>query len=332
MDCIKLQELITNACRDTIKHSRDLHVLAWSENCSNIDDFVRSNVWAGARRDFLRGWAAGRIQIHTCWRGVEDDHIHEWLGFDQLLAYTSEPPVLAEPARHRGYYVCQNLTQRRHRDYTIQSLIDSGAGRLGRISYGYRQEPQPENNGRGRPPSFPGITEHCWPGGAEQFQLTNPVDIPPPPVNIWRTTAFNIITETHCDEPGSSFTEKTWQAVWLGRPFLIIGVPGVHQQLRDLGYQLMLDFDYSWDAEPNWQRRIERAARAVMDYCRTYKPWEIVDINRSRVDHNRRRCRKMLLKRGLPRVCEDPRAEFTPGAAHLVEYLRSVMDALRSEL
>lgn len=53
------------------------------------------------------------------------------------------------------------------------------------------------------------------------------------------------------------WTEKTVRPIMLGKPFFIIGAPGINTSLKDYGFQLYDElFDYSEDNNPNVEHRI----------------------------------------------------------------------------
>lgn len=53
------------------------------------------------------------------------------------------------------------------------------------------------------------------------------------------------------------WTEKTARPIMLGKPFFIIGAPGINTRLKDYGFKLYDElFDYSEDDNPNLEHRI----------------------------------------------------------------------------
>lgn len=331
---IKLQELHTPQYRDMFGTGAHTHVLAWSEVFRNFGDWSLI-VHPAAKKSFVRDYRAGNITLHTCWSGVEDPRVQVWPWFDAALAYTETPVPEVVP---RLYYVCQNLTVRHHRTYLIDQLAKLGLLAAGRVSYGYRVEPQPHNNGRNRPPQRWGSgVESAWiERERDVYQLPNPVDIPPPPLGVWSETAFNIITETHHDQntqPGTLWTEKTWQAVWLRRPFVVCGQPGANLELRAQGFRLMEGIeDWSWDNTKNPDKRIKGMVQAIRQMCFRYQPEELQAMNRSVVEHNRAHLIGLFLDTGLPKILSTTPRVDSPGAEGVCDYLVDVYNAIRGQL
>jgi hypothetical protein len=76
---------------------------------------------------------------------------------------------------------------------------------------------------------------------------------------------IEIITETEVDY--QRFSEKTWKPIINLRPFLILGKRGIHNQLKDLGFNLYDNiFDYSFDNEKNIDDRINGIISNLKNY------------------------------------------------------------------
>jgi hypothetical protein len=80
------------------------------------------------------------------------------------------------------------------------------------------------------------------------------------PVTSFKHTFCSLVSES---TPSLHFiTEKTWPHLFLQRPFLIAGAPGIHQCLSNLGFKMYDEiFDYSFDAEPDQTKRYEMIAK-----------------------------------------------------------------------
>jgi hypothetical protein len=53
-------------------------------------------------------------------------------------------------------------------------------------------------------------------------------------------------------------TEKTWHPILISKPFLVVGGVGFHKFLERKGFKLYDEiFDYSFDSEPNLEKRID---------------------------------------------------------------------------
>ena len=74
--------------------------------------------------------------------------------------------------------------------------------------------------------------------------------------NLVDTSFCSIVIETDIGNELVNISEKTIKALALGHPLLLLGVPGTHQYLKDLGFDLLDDiFDNSFDQEPETYAR-----------------------------------------------------------------------------
>lgn len=60
-------------------------------------------------------------------------------------------------------------------------------------------------------------------------------------VDLYQQFFFEIICETDCNSP-DWFTEKTYKALMLGRPFVLWSGPGALKELKNLGFMTFSDF------------------------------------------------------------------------------------------
>jgi hypothetical protein len=75
------------------------------------------------------------------------------------------------------------------------------------------------------------------------------------PGDYYHKSLINVITETTPDVPDIS--EKTWFSILHKRPFVILGYPGIHKKLREMGFILFDSIiDYSFDEIENVDLRI----------------------------------------------------------------------------
>ena len=71
------------------------------------------------------------------------------------------------------------------------------------------------------------------------------------------STDFSIVAESRVRGTYAHLSEKTYKAIAYYHPFLILGVPGLLARLRYLGFETFDNiFDESYDAEPNWKKRL----------------------------------------------------------------------------
>ena len=71
------------------------------------------------------------------------------------------------------------------------------------------------------------------------------------------SSVFSLIGETSTS-PQMFITEKTWMPLLMGRPVIIMGAPGIHEYLRQLGFELHENIiDYSFDTIYDDKERAE---------------------------------------------------------------------------
>jgi hypothetical protein len=305
---IKMQELHTMHARHWLGDSHT-HVLGWSEAAIDINRFAK-RAPLPLRKEIKARWLRGDLTIHTCYTR-ERRGVNVWLGFDQLLAYSSRKCSTTNPT---DYFVCQNYTPRQFRSQLIQMLHQRDLLSQSRTSWRDPTKPAP------------GV-EDTWleTTPVEQFELPPAEQCLPPPVGVWSTTAFNLITETVV--PYFPITEKTWQAIWQQRPFVVVGAVHTHRNLQAQGYVPLLDIDYAFDSiEDNTERMIGLVQQLEI-LLHTYTPTQIHQRNRKAAKHNRKLLARQVVQTGLPDVL-TANAHFSPGATGVRDYMQGVFDEL----
>jgi hypothetical protein len=74
--------------------------------------------------------------------------------------------------------------------------------------------------------------------------------------NEYFESLINIVAESTADCP--FLTEKTWTAIFLEKPFLIVGAKGIHRYLQSLGIEMYDEiFDYEFDNYDTIEERIQ---------------------------------------------------------------------------
>lgn len=104
---------------------------------------------------------------------------------------------------------------------------------------------------------------------------------------------FNLISESN--DNVIFITEKTWNAILAGKPFLVQGAPGFHKFLQSKGYNLFDNvIDYSFDNEQDIGKRTEMLVQELkkLENCNYKKIWKklkpICDYNKEKaLDHIR---------------------------------------------
>jgi len=212
------------------------------------------------------------------WLGAES-----WRDYDRILAWRGAPQAAeATPDTH---WFCQNLNHRPHRyDFVIRTIA---AGWLphARISYGnqsmwwddcdcgryhYNEEH------RGKNPAIRELEPHFEPDpryADSQWSAAGTVEMPAPPVHVWETCAVNIVTETDKTHPYP--TEKTWQAILYGRPFLLLSGEGSVTYLESQGMEMSSNvLDHSYDSVSRGKDRIG----ALLNSMEALRDWQPADI------------------------------------------------------
>lgn len=99
-------------------------------------------------------------------------------------------------------------------------------------------------------------------------------------------TDFSVVTETTVTDPVPFLTEKTFKPIGYWHPFLIVGVPGHLQAIRDLGFETFGNmFDESYDLITDLDQRINLIADQVINYT----PGEYSTETWQKLEHNRNR-------------------------------------------
>lgn len=78
---------------------------------------------------------------------------------------------------------------------------------------------------------------------------------------------FSLVVETYFDRPDCGiFTEKTWRAVQMPRPWILFAATGCVQKLRDLGFDVFDDFvDHNYDKFDTSQCSVERQEAMLVE-------------------------------------------------------------------
>lgn len=298
-----------------IAHADRLHILGWQEQGTSPGEYIRT-VHPRIRRTIQGLWRQGRVIYHcNAVVGETTEYHRPWWQFDQYLAYSN----LVTGGIPTHHYAVQNLTSKPHRRFLTGLLLDTMPNR-GRISFTGRAGIGAGEDAVDHHYPDPQV-EGFWAPGTADWQLTEHMDVPSPPTEVWNTVAHVLVSETMVHEPVVP-TEKTWQAISVGKPFVCAGPPGLNLWMREQGYEPMLGLDYSWDTERDWQTRIRGLVEALRDHYDRYTPEQIHYNNQSCVEQNLSRYRSALLK-PLPSVCAS-HYQKTPSAQNLVDHLYKV--------
>lgn len=221
----------------------------------------------------------------------------------QLRQTLAERDLLQTPAQ----LLCLNATPRPLRVGTLLALLDSGLWspeqrpREHRISFGgfdYPKDPVRNLAGltallqsEGFPAAADGLERlaQLGPLRVDGFsstgnELSDCID-----ADCWLDTRLALVTETECRANASRITEKTFKALALGHPTVVVGNPGSLVLARSLGFDTYDDaIDPSYDAIDRLGDRC-RAAVATAAQLLDRLPREAALRNtlRRAADHNR---------------------------------------------
>tara|TARA_R110000868_G_scaffold13414_1_gene62708 strand:- start:38 stop:1417 length:1380 start_codon:yes stop_codon:yes gene_type:complete len=96
----------------------------------------------------------------------------------------------------------------------------------------------------------------------------------------YKDTLVSLITETNYDVPECTLTEKSFKPLFNKHPFILIGVPGSVQGLRDLGFKTFGEFwseDYDTVEDPG-ERFVE--IEKILLEISSWTPEEVLDFKR----------------------------------------------------
>ena len=98
--------------------------------------------------------------------------------------------------------------------------------------------------------------------------------------DYYNQTLISLVTETNYNAKECTLTEKSFKPLYNKHPFIIIGVAGALQGLRDLGFRTFSDFwDESYDDEPLPGLRFEKIMNAIK-LIASWTPEQILDFRR----------------------------------------------------
>lgn len=95
---------------------------------------------------------------------------------------------------------------------------------------------------------------------------------------------IELVSETRTD--CKFITEKTFAALFYRKPFIIIGYKGIHQTLKDLGFELFEEiFEYTFDQLDSEEQRIQGVVRNI-DRLRYENYNSIRSMLEQKIEHN----------------------------------------------
>ena len=114
---------------------------------------------------------------------------------------------------------------------------------------------------------------------------------------------FDVVCETE-PEGYVRWTEKTVRPLMAEKPFLIMGSIGINTKLQDLGFKLYPCFDYSFDHEPDMEKRAVGIVQQVTQYTNADIPM-LKDQCREIAHYNRQRAIEIGLTHEIPSIMSD---------------------------
>lgn len=158
-----------------------------------------------------------------------------------------------------AHYLCLNNSPKPHRLAMVRGLWARGLLPRSLVSFKTLGEFEPWHKG---------VVE--WLGQPEGPKGILPV-LPVPIVEMNRT-AMSLVTESYVDK--FDISEKTFQCLALGQPFVSFGCQGLHRRLFDWGFRPLPDWDYEFDSEPNSDIRM----KMLLDQLETWSVYEPAKI------------------------------------------------------
>lgn len=169
--------------------------------------------------------------------------------------------------------------------------------------------------------------KHWRPKKTILLSQTNEIETPPyltVPVEF-KKSLINLVAETTTDVP--FITEKTYNAILWKKPFVILGHPGIHQDLVDLGFKLPDFIDYSFDQEPDLEKRV----CMIVEELKRLSLLDLEDLNNQAqafVDHNYDHYVNLVANASFPdhlkNYMED-KLQNDPKRMQLIEYYKDHM-------
>ena len=99
------------------------------------------------------------------------------------------------------------------------------------------------------------------------------------------STYFSFVSETTVQKHTETLfiTEKTYKPIAFYHPFVIMGMPGTLQSLKQQGFETFENlFDESYDTEPNWHARLDCLIKNVSKFKK--QPYDM--LTQQKIQHN----------------------------------------------
>ena len=310
---------------------RELHILEMEEaySISEYIDMVNDPV-------FTEAVQAGKVKIHCIHLapGTQKEHYHyEFPDWDKLA---SIQPTRIRNCIPKKLFLTQNHMIGYHRDYLIEALYNANLFDDGYVSY--KQVPFEKSadaislqylKDRKRTKLY-----YNWRNAVHKFFpfdqnhipdfVYDYFDNPPPPLDYWENSVFNIVTESWYKPKINSvnyISEKTYSCIYHAQPFVIVGCRYMNKLLADEGYKQYPFFDYEFDNLPSIEERID-ALIVQVNALRKKDINELYNICKPIAEYNQQKFLQDVRKVQIPAILEDSDALVFPRANLLKTFMQ----------
>lgn len=157
------------------------------------------------------------------------------------------------------------------------------------------------------------LDQCCWSYVQRGYTMTNDTT---EPLNFWYRyinpdwydqCCFSVVAESLADPISTGrrpfITEKTWKAVGMQHPFMIVGEPGTLDHMHDLGFET---FENLWDESYDHTQDIKQRVAQVVANVVQYKKQPLDNLTLQKIQHNHARFydQELILQRVLKHIIE----------------------------
>lgn len=322
---------------------RELHIFEMeeaypiSEYINMVDDPV-----------FNQAVENGTVKIHCVHLspGTQKQTYHyEFPDWDKLASI--------QPTRIREFtpektFLTQNHMIGYHRDYLVEQLYNNGLFEHGFVSYKetpYEHADDEISKQYAKDKSRTKI-KRKWRTSKHLFKFfpydeANHIpdfvydyfDNPPPPLDYWEKSLFNIVTESWYKpkiKNANYISEKTYSCLYHAQPFVIVGCRYMNSILAEQGYKQYPCFDYSFDSLPSIEQRIDAVVEQTKQLTKLNID-EIYNTLKPIAEYNQQKFLQEVKNIQLPDILEDEDAIIFPRAALLKTFMQGTKNYATSK-
>lgn len=317
-----------------LKNPKELHIFEMEEAYS-IQEYINmvdDPVFTQAVKD-------NKIKIHCVHLAPsvkQQSYHYQFPDWDKLASI--------QPTRLRQYlpektFLTQNHMVGYHRDYLVEQLYKQGLFEYGYVSYKetpfehvddeisaqYAKDRTRTNIKRKWQQSdklykfFPYDAEGHIPDFVYDY-----FDNPPPPLDYWEKSLFNIVTESWYKpkiKDTSYISEKTYSCLYHAQPFVIVGCRYMNKLLEEQGYKQYPCFDYSFDALPSIEQRIDSVVQQTKQLSK-YNMEEVYNELKPIAEYNQQKFLQDVRMIDIPNILNDDNAVIYPRAQLLKTFMQ----------